>query len=73
MIQNAQLWLFHTFSHRSPPKWSKMIQNAQFWSDKVWGKCKMTKIGYSESFWTTLVGKDWKKCGMAKNGHSELF
>ena len=33
----------------------------------------MTKIGCSESFWTTLVGKDWEKCGMTKNGHSESF
>ena len=24
------------------------------------------KIGHSESFWTTLVGKDWKMCRMTK-------
>ena len=33
----------------------------------------MTKIGHSESFCTTLVGKDWEKCGMIKISHSETF
>ena len=33
----------------------------------------MTKIRHSESFWTTLVGKDWKKCEMIKIEHSESF
>ena len=33
----------------------------------------MSKIGHSESIWTTPVGKYWKSCKMAKIGHSELF
>ena len=34
---------------------------------------KMSKIGYFESFWTTLVEKDWKKCEKTKIGYSESF
>ena len=33
----------------------------------------MSKIGHSESIWTTSVGKYWKGGKMAKIGHSELF
>ena len=33
----------------------------------------MAKIRHSESFWTTLVGKDWEKCEMIKIEHSESF
>ena len=33
----------------------------------------MSKIDCSESFWTTLVGKDWKKCKLNKIGHSKSF
>ena len=31
----------------------------------------MIKIGHSQSFWTTLLGKDGKKCEMIKIGHRE--
>ena len=31
----------------------------------------MAKIGHSELFWTTLVGKYWKGWKTAKIGHSE--
>ena len=33
---------------------------------KDWEKCGMTKNGHSESFWTTLVGKDEKNIGQQK-------
>ena len=33
----------------------------------------MVKISHSESFWTTLFGKDWKKSEMIKIEHSTLF
>ena len=33
----------------------------------------MTKIGHSELFWTTLVGKHGKKCEKVLIGHSKSF
>ena len=41
--------------------------------EKDWIKSRMAKIGNSESFQTTLVGKDGEKSEMAKIGHSESF
>ena len=38
---------------------------------KRWEKIQNGQIWHSESFWTTLVGKDWKKYKLAKIGHSE--
>ena len=34
-----------------------------------WDKYGTTKIGHSDSFWTTLLGKDEKRCKRITIGH----
>ena len=36
-----------------------------------WDKYGTTKIEHSDSFWTTLLGKDEKKCKRITIGHSK--
>ena len=58
------------------PNWAFMIISDHFkplcW-EKNEEKNGKIKIGHSQSFWTTLVGKDWEKCEMTKLGHYESF
>ena len=52
--------------------WAVIIIVDHF-SEKVWKKCKFTKIMHSESIQTTLVEEDWDKYGTTKIGHSDPF
>ena len=69
MIQNAQLWSFHTFSNLFSPKWSKMIQNAQLWSFHTFSNLflpKWYKIIQNTQFWSfctfsNLFPPKWSK------------
>ena len=62
-VQNNQNWAFMVIpDHFKPLYWEK---NAE--------KNGKIKIGHSQSFWTTLVGKDWKKCKIIKIEHSKSF
>ena len=55
-VQNNQNWAFMIISDHFKPLCSEK-------NEEMNGKIK---IGHSQSFCTTLVGKDWKKCRIAK-------
>ena len=42
---------------------SEIGHSESIWTSvgKYWKSCKMAKIGHSELFWTTSVGKYWEK------------
>ena len=62
-MQNNQNWAFMIILDYFKPLWWEKIEEKN-------GK---TKLKHSESFLTTLVGKDGEKCEMIKIGHSESF